>query len=136
LENILFEAQKKSMKLAVIYIDLDGFKSINDTFGHVYGDYLLTEVGKRLQKYLRKSDLIARLGGDEFSILIKKVKSHHALENLIKRIQKSVCIPINYGGKTMQIDASIGVFYGLPDNLTPTSLMLAADNAMYEAKRA
>src|SRR5690606_20480042 len=58
LENILFEAQKKSMKLAVIYIDLDGFKSINDTFGHVYGDYLLTEVGKRLQKYLRKSDLI------------------------------------------------------------------------------
>lgn len=136
LENIFIEAQKKPLKFAVIYIDLDGFKGINDTFGHVYGDHLLTEVSERLQKCLRKSDLIARLGGDEFSILLRKVKSQHALENLIKRIQKSICIPIKHGNKTMEIGASIGAFYGVPDNLTPTSLLLAADNAMYEAKRA
>ncbi|AIL12391.1 hypothetical protein IM40_00825 [Candidatus Paracaedimonas acanthamoebae] len=136
LENILVDAQKKTLKFAVIYIDLDGFKSINDTFGHSYGDHLLTEISKRLQKCLRKSDLIARLGGDEFSILLKKVKNHATLEELIHRIQKSICIPIQYGGKTIEIGASIGIVYGLPHGLTPASLLVAADKAMYEAKRA
>ena len=136
LENILVKTQRKPLKFAVIYIDLDGFKSINDTFGHAYGDHLLIEISKRLQKCLRKSDLIARLGGDEFSILLKTVKNHSTLENLIRRIQKSICIPIKYDGKTMEIGASIGIFYGPAHNLTPTSLMLAADKAMYEAKHA
>lgn len=135
LEGVLHKAQKKPLKFAVIYIDLDGFKSINDTFGHVYGDHLLIEVGKRLQHCLRKSDLIARLGGDEFSILTKKVKNRHTLENLIIRIKESICVPIKHGSKKMEIGASIGAFFGSVEGLTPTSLMLAADKAMYEAKR-
>ena len=136
LETICVKTQKKPSKVAVIYIDLDGFKNINDTFGHVYGDHLLTVMSERLQKCLRKSELIARLGGDEFSILVKTIKNRSALENLIHRIQKSMCTPIHHNGKTMEIAASMGIFYDHPQGLTPTSLLLAADKAMYEAKRA
>ncbi|OJX11374.1 MAG: hypothetical protein BGO77_06760 [Caedibacter sp. 37-49] len=136
LEDVLHQTKRKPLKFAVIYIDLDGFKSINDTFGHVYGDHLLIEVGKRLQHCLRKSDLIARLGGDEFSILTKKIKNRQALENLIIRIKESLCAPIKHGSEKMEIGASIGAFFGPVEEFTPTSLMLAADKAMYEAKRA
>lgn len=135
LEDNLSHSQKNPFKIAVIYIDLDGFKSINDTFGHAYGDHLLTEVSKRLHKCLRKSDLVARLGGDEFSLLIKKVKNLSTLENLIHRLQENICMPIKYNGKTMKVSASIGAYYGSTQGLTPTSLMLAVDKAMYEAKR-
>lgn len=135
LENSLSQAQKKPFKVAVIYIDLDGFKSINDTFGHAYGDHLLVEVSNRLHKCLRKSDLVARLGGDEFSLLIKKVKNLSMLENLIRRLQENICMPVKYNGKIMEVGASIGAYYGSTQGLTPTSLMLAVDKAMYEAKR-
>lgn len=128
-------SRRRSESLILLYIDLDGFKNINDTLGHHIGDHILTEVGKRLKHMLREADFIARLGGDEFCILISNVleESSAALvaENCLKQISRTIDIE----GFTVRLKASIGIAHFPNDAETSENFLKAADTAMYESKK-
>jgi len=118
--------------IAVLLIDLDGFKEVNDTLGHALGDELLVEVGRRLRPLLAAPDLIARLGGDEFAVFLRAESETHALERvdeLLARIRR----PFDIAGLDFDIDASIGIAMADP-TLTAADLVRRADVAMYTAK--
>lgn len=124
----------KDQRFAVMFIDLDRFKAVNDTYGHHTGDTLLTEVAKRLRQPLRDSDIVARLGGDEFVVLLHKVtdKQHagHIAENVLKMLKQ----PIALDEREFAVSGSIGIsLFGL-DAHDEESLMKHADTAMYAAK--
>jgi diguanylate cyclase (GGDEF)-like protein/PAS domain S-box-containing protein len=120
-------------KFAVLFLDLDNFKTINDTFGHDAGDSLLKKVGKLLQGCIREADTAARLGGDEFVVLLEGVTSAAAAVSFAERVLKHLQLGPYLGAKTMKIQASIGIALG--DTCTdPTVFLKRADKAMYRAK--
>jgi diguanylate cyclase (GGDEF)-like protein len=121
---------------ALLYIDLDGFKLVNDSLGHSVGDLLLAEVAKRLQSRVRESDTLARLGGDEFAIIMAGPGSKQQPGRLGKEILKVLAAPFHIEGHEVRIGASIGISL-FPDHGTSSVLLLQnADSAMYAAKRA
>ncbi len=122
--------------LSLLYIDLDGFKEINDTWGHASGDAVLSEIGNRLRMTARASDVVARIGGDEFVVLCPDLDPAGAME-LATRLLVVLSAPVSCDDTVLQVGASIGVASG--DATTaehPTSLLRAADLAMYQAKNA
>jgi diguanylate cyclase (GGDEF)-like protein/PAS domain S-box-containing protein len=125
-------------QVAVLYIDLDGFKPVNDRYGHAAGDAVLVAVAERLRDSTRGSDLIARLGGDEFAILLE-VRDHDEVTAVADRILSSLERPIPYDGQELRVGASIGIADthagGESVSLTPAELLRAADSAMYSAKQ-
>jgi diguanylate cyclase (GGDEF)-like protein len=125
--------QRNSTCLAILYIDLDGFKAVNDTFGHAVGDKLLCEVATRLKSTMRASDFAARLGGDEFAV----ASTHAAMESAATFATKLIDIisrPYQFGEITASISASVGIAV-YPVSATDIDTLLAnADRAMYEAK--
>lgn len=124
----------KDQRFAVLFIDLDRFKAVNDTYGHHTGDQLLTEVAKRLKVPLRNSDIVARLGGDEFVVLLQKVSDKEHASHIASNILKIFSQPITLGSRDFLIGASIGIsLYGVDAN-NEESLMTHADTAMYAAK--
>jgi diguanylate cyclase (GGDEF)-like protein len=127
-------ARRSGAPLAVLVMDLDRFKEINDTLGHLSGDALLRELGDRLQSCVRASDTVARLGGDEFGFLLTDVtRSEAAL--LVQRIQQAFAEPLTFQDLPLQIEASIGIALYPEHGATVDVLLQRADVAMYVAKR-
>lgn len=122
--------------LAVCYLDLDGFKRVNDSFGHEVGDELLIEVAKRIKLKLRESDTVCRLGGDEFVMLLEKLQSPQQCEETLKRIHAALAEVFIAGSKEIYISASSGVTLYPLDKDEPDILLRHADQAMYAAKQA
>ncbi|MEZ5286437.1 MAG: EAL domain-containing protein [Vicinamibacterales bacterium] len=121
-------------RFAVLYLDLDRFKVVNDSTGHLVGDELLTAASRRLESCLRPTDLLARLGGDEFAILLSTLGDEQQANAIAFRIQESLSTPFSIGGREVFTTASIGIAIGLTDYATPDELMRDADTAMYHAK--
>jgi diguanylate cyclase (GGDEF)-like protein/PAS domain S-box-containing protein len=121
--------------LAVLYMDLDGFKTINDRFGHETGDQLLVEVSKRMKAALRDVDTLARMGGDEFVAVLNNVDSVQDCMLMVTRVLEACAQPVHIQGQDLKVTASIGVTLFPQDNAEPDQLMRHADQAMYEAKQ-
>ena len=121
--------------LAVLFIDLDNFKWVNDSLGHETGDYLLVEVGERLRNCLRATDTAARFGGDEFTVLIDHVENPDYAMQIAERIVAALGEPFTLSGQTIYSSPSIGVAYSLAGQETSEELIRHADTAMYDAKR-
>jgi len=122
--------------VAVLYLDLDGFKQVNDALGHEAGDAVLLAVAARLSAAVRQSDLVARLGGDEFVVLCPGASEDEAI-GLAERILTEVAAPVSYRGELMQVAASIGIASRTDSaDAPPATLLRSADTAMYHAKRA
>lgn len=119
---------------AVIFIDLDHFKLVNDSYGHAAGDRLLIAIGKRLQHCLRPGDALARLGGDEFAILLDDVSSTSDATTIADRLQQSLGEPFDLDGREVWASASVGIAYSNPRYQSPDDLLRDADTAMYRAK--
>lgn len=123
--------------LAVCYLDLDGFKQVNDSCGHEIGDQLLMEVARRIKQKLRESDTVCRLGGDEFVLLLENLQSPQQCEETIKRVHATLAEPFNLGDdKQVSISASSGITLYPLDKEEPDILLRHADQAMYQAKQA
>ena len=130
----ILEAEEKNKKIAVLFLDLDGFKYVNDQYGHHAGDTLLKLIAQRLSNHTRTTDIVARFGGDEFAILLSQIKSIEDAKKAANGILILLENPFNLGGFSIQISASIGVAM-CTKNAQIDTLLLEADKAMYEAKR-
>jgi diguanylate cyclase len=129
-------AKRSNQRFAVFFIDLDNFKNVNDTLGHAVGDELLVEIGNRVQKVIRDSDIVARLGGDEFLVLAPDIASDVKAKELAERLIKAVSEPHMLAGRRVVAQCSVGIAL-YPDNgQSMEELMANADNAMYQAKSA
>jgi diguanylate cyclase (GGDEF)-like protein len=120
--------------VAVVFIDLDDFKSFNDTLGHSLGDEVLIEVGRRLRGVLRPSDTLARLGADEFAVLLEDLREPHGATSVSERILLALAQPVEIRGHRLELSASLGVAVSGDDLCDPDELLRAADLAMYAAK--
>lgn len=129
-------ATRAQGRLALLFLDLDRFKNINDSLGHALGDELLRIVAQRLERVLRKSDMIARLGGDEFIILLQGLKHDHDAAKVAQQITELMMVPCVLDGKEYRVSTSIGIALYPGDGDDSDLLMRNADTAMYHAKRA
>lgn len=134
LDEALVRAQAQGAGLGVLYLDLDGFKPVNDRYGHAIGDEVLKCVAERLQESARREDLVARIGGDEFVVVIDPLKSVEALSLLRERITHSLQAPLQIGELRIPIHASIGMATYPDDGLSADALLNAADVEMYQHK--
>ena len=133
LEQALARARRKTTPLAVLFVDLDGFKQVNDTHGHDAGDDVLVEAGRRLRALGRTGDTVSRYGGDEFTILAEDVGDADAARHLGERVADELAKPYSGG---IEISASVGIaFAANPAATTPDGLIRRADHAMYRSKR-
>ena len=133
-ERVLAAANRYGETGILIYVDLDGFKPINDTYGHAAGDLVLCEVVRTLHANSRPHDLVARLGGDEFAVLLTRTDWQNGLKRaeVIKHALNTMCV--NWSGKTIAVRASLGFQRFGPDD-SHSEILHQADTAMYEAKR-
>jgi diguanylate cyclase (GGDEF)-like protein len=134
LGHAMAQATRDATPLAVLLIDLDGFKDINDTLGHRCGDVALVELAGRLAGAVRRADTVARLGGDEFVVVLPHTERAHA-EAIADKLLRTVAEPLLVEGETRRLWASIGVAVYPEHGGDVDSLLLAADVAMYAAKR-
>jgi diguanylate cyclase (GGDEF)-like protein len=134
LERATAHAQRGNRKVALLLLDLDRFKTVNDTLGHELGDLLLRSVVQRLTSSVREGDLLARLGGDEFAVLIEDVEGPLELEAVARRIVAAFDEPFHVGGRQVSVTASVGITVCPPDNADSVALLNNADIAMYQAK--
>jgi len=135
LRQEIVNARRDSHPLAQMFLDLDGFKYVNDTLSHDTGDMLLKEVAHRLKRCLRESDTVARLGGDEFTVIIADAKDGSSIEHVANHILRALAEPIRLGEETACISASIGITLYPQDATETEGLLKNADQAMYEAKQ-
>jgi diguanylate cyclase (GGDEF)-like protein/PAS domain S-box-containing protein len=136
LNRVLFECQRHNTRCSVMFLDLDEFKAVNDTFGHGAGDTLLIRVAGEISALIRRNEVFARLGGDEFAILLPNVKDGEA-EILAERVVRAVAqIPFQYEGQNLRLSTSLGIAV-YPDQAADAEEVVArADIAMYQAKQA
>jgi diguanylate cyclase (GGDEF)-like protein len=131
-EHALQMSRRRSTRLALLFVDLDGFKPVNDRFGHAAGDAVLVDVAQRLSSCVRQSDTVARLGGDEFALLLEDVHPHE-VSSACERILAALRRGAHVAGHQLSLSASIGVAFG-DSTETAESMLRNADLAMYEAK--
>lgn len=136
MRQAISQARRDRKLMAVGYLDLDEFKPINDRYGHAAGDRLLVEITRRLKSLLRSSDTIARLGGDEFVFLLLGINGAEQSIATLKRILEVIAQPVDLGGQSVTVSASIGVTLYPLDDEDPDTLLRHADQAMYQAKQA
>jgi len=136
LDQAVQRARRKGSKLALVFVDLDGFKQINDLRGHDAGDALLIELAGRLRDNLRSSDLIARLGGDEFLVVLEEVHEPAPVEIVANKLLVETVRPYSLPGAQASVTASIGISIFPDDAADASALMKHADMAMYAAKQA
>jgi diguanylate cyclase (GGDEF)-like protein/PAS domain S-box-containing protein len=135
LEQLMADAARQDQQVAVCYLDLDGFKEINDRFGHAQGDALLMAVAGRISHAVREGDTVGRLGGDEFVLLLGQVHGMACVQPVLERVLESLAQPYSLAGQVPQVSASMGVALYPDHGATPDHLLRAADQAMYRAKR-
>jgi diguanylate cyclase (GGDEF)-like protein len=135
IETTLQHANRNQHKAAVMYLDLDGFKEINDTYGHAYGDEVLKVVAQRLLASARKEDTVARLGGDEFMVVLGDVSSLADAHGPAAKLVEAVSEPFFINDLTLRLSTSIGIGMYPDDAETVEALIGIADYALYEAKR-
>ncbi|CAN7332183.1 sensor domain-containing protein [Acidovorax sp. LjRoot117] len=136
LQDSMAQARKRGTPLGVAYLDLDGFKPVNDRLGHGAGDRLLVVVAGRLTRALRPLDTVARLGGDEFVILLPELESVHDCERMLHRVMESISAPYTLDTERVVVTASIGYTVFPQDDADADTLLRHADQAMYAAKQA
>ncbi|BBW92510.1 diguanylate cyclase [Pseudoalteromonas sp. PS1M3] len=134
LEHSLTLARRDDSMTAVLFLDLDNFKRVNDTEGHKGGDELLIKMVERINHRLRKQDTLARIGGDEFVILVELVKSKNNIENLCEALLETISKEFIINSRPQYVSSSIGIALYPQDGITPDSLLSNADMAMYDAK--
>ncbi|HEU5398172.1 MAG TPA: EAL domain-containing protein [Gammaproteobacteria bacterium] len=135
-EQAILGVRRNGQTFSLLFLDLDGFKEINDTFGHHTGDQLLAEVGTRLRSRLRATDTIARLGGDEFAVVLGGSDGKPDAEHLAAKLLQALEQPFQIEGHVLTVGASIGIVHSPEHGADPTTLMRRADVAMYVAKSA
>jgi diguanylate cyclase (GGDEF)-like protein/PAS domain S-box-containing protein len=136
LSHALHRAEREAVSVAVLFLDIDDFKTINDSIGHEAGDRVLIAVGERIQLAIRPGDSLARLGGDEFAVLLDFGDMPESAELVANRIAEQLGQVIQVGDESLVIRASIGIALNVGDTLGPDELLRNADLAMYMAKRA
>jgi diguanylate cyclase (GGDEF)-like protein len=129
-------AKRGKTQFAVLFIDLDGFKAVNDTRGHAAGDKLLRIIASRLRACVREGDTVARLGGDEFTILLRGAMVGDGLKRVLRKIINEVAQPCDLGEFNANVTASLGVSLYPSDATGVEKLLIHADEAMYQAKQA
>ncbi len=135
LRQAMAESKRGQRMLAVCFLDLDGFKPVNDTYGHANGDRVLVEVAHRLGGCVRAGDTVARLGGDEFAILFGNLNDVEECEHALERIMDALRVPFVVSGHPAHLSASVGVSLYPDDHADPDTLLRHADQAMYAAKQ-
>jgi diguanylate cyclase (GGDEF)-like protein/PAS domain S-box-containing protein len=136
LSQSIVHCQRRNRSLAVAYIDLDGFKVVNDTYGHELGDKLLIELSKRMKESLREGDTLARIGGDEFIAVMVDLESIEGSKPVLERLLRTTADPITVGDVVVQVSLSIGVTLYPQDGADADQLIRHADQSMYIAKQA
>lgn len=135
LQHALAMADRSKCQVAVIFLDLDGFKKVNDTLGHEAGDRLLRNTAKRLQSCIREQDTVARLGGDEFMFVLPNLDDQYGVDRVVEKLRESSSQPYFCEGQEVFVSASIGVAMYPHDGESPELLMRHADTAMYRSKK-
>ncbi|MDD5160366.1 MAG: diguanylate cyclase [Sulfuricurvum sp.] len=135
LEHEIKIAHRTNRSLALLFIDLDHFKQVNDTLGHEMGDMLLINVSERINESVRESDTVARMGGDEFTAILPQIDSLEDAERVVKIIIEKLAQPFDLNGTAITVSASVGVAIYPKDALNSKALLQNADKAMYDAKR-
>ncbi|HEY5303533.1 MAG TPA: EAL domain-containing protein [Acidimicrobiales bacterium] len=134
LKQALIAMERRPGRLAVLFVDLDHFKEVNDSFGHDAGDQVLMEVGRRLTRFSRRADTVARLGGDEFVVLCASLSDGDDVSLIADRIVEGIRAPIVRGGDELFVTCSVGIIVTSDPAVEPEELIRCADEAMYEAK--
>jgi diguanylate cyclase (GGDEF)-like protein/PAS domain S-box-containing protein len=134
LVRAVFRAERGRRALAVLYLDLDGFKDVNDVFGHQAGDRVLAETSRRLESVIRPGDIVARHGGDEFVVLCENLATPDDAEKIATRIVQTVGRPIPVAAGIATVTASMGIAIGAPGE-SAASIVGRADEAMYRTKQ-
>jgi diguanylate cyclase (GGDEF)-like protein len=122
------------VRIALLFLDLDGFKQVNDNLGHLAGDQLLVKVAERIGQRLRQSDTAARLGGDEFAVLLEDVRVPADVDAIADDISRRLCAPYDIDGEEVVISAAVGVALSATGQERPDDILRSADSAMYQAK--
>ena len=135
LEQALTQAHRRRSRVALLYVDLDGFKDVNDALGHDVGDELLAAVAKRLVAVVRAEDTVARLGGDEFAVVLLDVGERSDASLVAQKLLEAIDAPFELRGRTLLAGASIGIAIYPQDARLTDGLMKAADVAMYRVKQ-
>lgn len=135
LNHALAHAKRDQKMVAVFFLDLDGYKTINDLFGHLVGDQFLIQIANRLSANLREADTVARFGGDEFILVLENIVNIEAIKPITEKIFKSIAEPYRSNGNLCQVTTSIGISIYPMDGTTTEELINKADTAMYRAKQ-
>ncbi|MDK2777576.1 MAG: EAL domain-containing protein [Pseudomonadota bacterium] len=135
MQKTLEENSQHNRQLGILYLDLDGFKLVNDTLGHSEGDELLKVMAERFRQSVREEDTVARIGGDEFVILIPEVEQESGLEVIAEKLLDAVKKPVRLSREAVEVSASIGIVISKPSIKHYEALLKAADTALFEAKR-
>ncbi|WP_070966180.1 GGDEF domain-containing protein [Vibrio sonorensis] len=135
LNESIIRAKRTNLSLAILFVDLDNFKQINDKHGHDAGDAVLKEVSRRLKESIRRSDFVGRHGGDEFILCYDLLSSVNAIKSKASELLTTLCQPLEFKGKLLNIQVSIGISYYPNQAQDKDTLIALADNAMYKAKQ-
>lgn len=135
LEVACGHAENEGHAIALLYVDLDGFKPVNDRYGHEIGDQVLRKVGERIKNTIRQGDTVARLGGDEFAVIAEDVKGRDEADWVAQKVAASIQRPMDIGGVTVTVGASVGIAVFPQDTPETVALLGLADEKMYQQKR-
>ena len=134
LEMVIARARREETFAAAVFIDLDEFKEVNDTYGHETGDLLLVSVARRLTEAVRDQDTVARLGGDEFVLVLDGFVSRDEVESFLERLKNAFSEPFSAGGRLLAVRGSMGIALFPDDGSTAPELLARADDEMYVRK--
>ena len=134
LEHLISQSERSKNQFALLFVDLDDFKVINDTKGHVFGDWVLIETASRLKQTIRDSDTVARIGGDEFVLVLENISNRNDVSRMIQKISKALNEDFMIENQKVDLRCSVGVAFFPEDGATIDSLFTKADMNMYKAK--